>query len=287
MPEGILNLKKCNRFLLSVSKCFHFSIIWYPEVWAMYVVSLEILGFAVRNLVVIIEFVLTLDMFVFLGSSTNTHDSNEAARSLATNQAGVETQQQPTERTVTSVLTLSDSRESSTSDSSTSSGSNKKTSPPPTSQPAALSADSLSSSSTLPCKKASASGVLQHQAGAACVLPASSTLCVNDMHNGTEGMASVGPAVTGADRSDSGDNSATSTDRLLLVRPQTVTVGRQKSEDDLEHMQEVADDLVAKLMDEEEGQEKLVTSLQQSPVAEKWYYRDPQGEVQGWCYSVW
>jgi hypothetical protein len=99
-------------------------------------------------------------------------------------------------------------------------------------------------------------------------------------------MVSVGPAVTGADRSDDGDNGGTATDRLLLARPQAVTVGRQKSEDDLEHMQEVADDLVAKLMDEEEGQEKLVTSLQQSPGAEKWYYRDPQGEVQGWCHSV-
>jgi len=44
----------------------------------------------------------------------------------------------------------------------------------------------------------------------------------------------------------------------------------------MEHMQEVADDLVAKLMDDEEGQDKLMASA-----TEKWYYRDPQGEVQG------
>jgi hypothetical protein len=111
------------------------------------------------------------------------------------------------------------------------------------------------------------------------------------VHNSTENRASGGPTVTSADVDGSVEKgvsgSATGTESLLLVRPQTVTVGRQKSEDDMEHMQEVADDLVAKLMDDEEGQEKLITSLQQTSVAEKWYYRDPQGEVQGWCHSVW
>ena len=46
---------------------------------------------------------------------------------------------------------------------------------------------------------------------------------------------------------------------------------RHKSEDEMQHMQEVADDLVAKLMEDED----------KPPAAEKWYYRDPQGEVQG------
>ncbi|PNF41151.1 hypothetical protein B7P43_G03863 [Cryptotermes secundus] len=242
------------------------------------------------------------------GNSTNAHDRDETGISLATDQAAEEIQQQSTERLVTSVLTLSNSSETSkvppeslTSDTSTSSGSNKKTSPPPTSQSAALSSNSLSNNSTLITKKTSTSSesatVLQHQPGATSdsgtsdsitnsVFPASSTLCVNEMmRNSTEGMASVGPAVTSADTNDSVQNrvsgSATETERLLLVRPQTVTVGRQKSEDDMEHMQEVADDLVAKLMDDEEGHEKLITSLQQTSVAEKWYYRDPQGEVQG------
>jgi hypothetical protein len=54
----------------------------------------------------------------------------------------------------------------------------------------------------------------------------------------------------------------------------------------MEHMQEVADDLVAKLMDDEEGHEKLITSLQETTSAEKWYYRDPQGEVQGGFHPV-
>lgn len=274
---------------------------------------LRTLGLIAHNFVLLIQFALTLDMFLFLGNSTNAHDRDEAGRSVATDQAAVEIQQQSTERLVTSVLTLSNSSETSkvppeslTSDTSTSLGSNKKTSPPPTSQSAALSSDSLSSNSTLSTKKTSTSSesatVLQHQPGATSgsgttdsitnsVFPGSSTLCVNEMmRNSTEGMASVGPAVTSADTNESVQNrvsgSATETERLLLVRPQTVTVGRQKSEDDMEHMQEVADDLVAKLMDDEEGQEKLITSLQQTSVAEKWYYRDPQGEVQGGFHSV-
>lgn len=53
--------------------------------------------------------------------------------------------------------------------------------------------------------------------------------------------------------------------------PPSATV-RQKSEDDLEHMQEVADNLVAKLMEDEE---------RSTTHSDRWYYRDPQGEVQG------
>jgi PERQ amino acid-rich with GYF domain-containing protein len=75
---------------------------------------------------------------------------------------------------------------------------------------------------------------------------------------------------------DAGSGTTIDTDRSTLTRLQTLAVGRQKSEDDMEHMQEVADDLVAKLMDDEEGQDKLMASA-----VEKWYYRDPQGEVQG------
>lgn len=270
-------------------------------------------GLIVHNFVLLIQFSVTLDLFLFLGNSTNAHDRDEAGRGVATDETAVEIQQQSTERLVTSVLTLSNSSETSkvspeslTSDTSTSSGSNKKTSPPPTSQSAALSSDSLSSNSTLSTKKTNSSSesatVLQRQSGATSdsgtsdsitnsVFPGSSTLRVNEiMHNRTEGIASVGPAVTSADTNDSVQSkvsgSATENERLLLVRPQTVTVGRQKSEDDMEHMQEVADDLVAKLMDDEEGQEKLITSLQQTSVAEKWYYRDPQGEVQGGFRSV-
>jgi len=68
---------------------------------------------------------------------------------------------------------------------------------------------------------------------------------------------------------------------------------RQRTEDDLDRMKEEADALVAKLMaDEESHKEKTVTSVQPAignqPSAissansqEKWFYRDPQGEVQG------
>ncbi|XP_067006202.2 GRB10-interacting GYF protein 2 isoform X1 [Anabrus simplex] len=64
-------------------------------------------------------------------------------------------------------------------------------------------------------------------------------------------------------------------------------VGRQKSEDDMERMQEVADDLVAKLMDDEEGHDKTMpsvdglTGVASQQTSDKWFYRDPQGEVQG------
>lgn len=56
----------------------------------------------------------------------------------------------------------------------------------------------------------------------------------------------------------------------------------------MERMREVADDLVAKLMEEEEGpiREEIshhhmphLTSHAREP--EQWLYRDPQGQVQG------
>ncbi|XP_061934620.1 GRB10-interacting GYF protein 2 isoform X1 [Apis cerana] len=67
---------------------------------------------------------------------------------------------------------------------------------------------------------------------------------------------------------------------------------RQKSEDDLDRMKEEADALVAKLMADEENHREKTASIppsignQSSTVPstngqEKWFYRDPQGEVQG------
>ncbi|EFN85095.1 GIGYF family protein CG11148 isoform X2 [Harpegnathos saltator] len=66
---------------------------------------------------------------------------------------------------------------------------------------------------------------------------------------------------------------------------------RQRMEDDLDRMKEEADALVAKLMDEESHKEKSASvppaiGNQSSAVSatdnqEKWFYRDPQGEVQG------
>lgn len=242
------------------------------------------------------------------GNSTGTHDRDEAGKSLGTDQAAVEIQQRPTDRIVNSVLTSSNSSHASkvpqkslTSDANARSSSIKKTSPPPTSQPAVSSADNLSNSSTLSTKQTSVNSdsatVLQHHSSDTSnsgkpdsitnsVFAGSSAACVNKVvGKSTESKASVGPIVTSADMNgsvhDRVSGSATKTDGSLLVRPQTLAVGRQKSEDDMEHMQEVADDLVAKLMDDEEAQEKLITSLQQTSSIEKWYYRDPQGEVQG------
>ncbi|KAK7869595.1 hypothetical protein R5R35_003385 [Gryllus longicercus] len=74
---------------------------------------------------------------------------------------------------------------------------------------------------------------------------------------------------------------------MQLHQPSSKPVGRQKSEDDMERMQEVADDLVAKLIYDEEGQDKTtsrIPSMGTSSVrqaSDKWFYRDPQGEVQG------
>lgn len=66
---------------------------------------------------------------------------------------------------------------------------------------------------------------------------------------------------------------------------------RQRVEDDLDRMKEEADALVAKLMDEESHKEKSASvppAIGNQPSAvsatdnqEKWFYRDPQGEVQG------
>jgi len=50
----------------------------------------------------------------------------------------------------------------------------------------------------------------------------------------------------------------------------------------MERMQEVADDLVAKLMEDEEETSRNVTSVHTSArETTKWYYRDPQGQEQG------
>lgn len=69
---------------------------------------------------------------------------------------------------------------------------------------------------------------------------------------------------------------------------------RQRTEDDLDRMKEEADALVAKLMaDEENHKEKTAATSVPPAIAnqpstvsstggqEKWFYRDPQGEVQG------
>nr|XP_012135898.1 PREDICTED: uncharacterized protein LOC100874771 isoform X5 [Megachile rotundata] len=67
---------------------------------------------------------------------------------------------------------------------------------------------------------------------------------------------------------------------------------RKKTEDDFDRMKEEADALVAKLMADEENHREKTTSVppsignQPSTVSstngqEKWFYRDPQGEVQG------
>jgi len=69
---------------------------------------------------------------------------------------------------------------------------------------------------------------------------------------------------------------------------------RQRTEDDLDRMKEEADALVAKLMaDEESHKEKTTvtsgqpaignqpTAISSANSQEKWFYRDPQGEVQG------
>lgn len=68
---------------------------------------------------------------------------------------------------------------------------------------------------------------------------------------------------------------------------------RQKSEDDLDRMKEEADALVAKLMADEEihkdrrsnvppsVKSQVTSNISQNNGQEKWFYRDPQGEVQG------
>ena len=52
------------------------------------------------------------------------------------------------------------------------------------------------------------------------------------------------------------------------------TVNRQGSEEDMEGMAEVVKDTVVKLFEDEE---KFPVNVENT----KWYYRDPQGNVQG------
>jgi len=243
-------------------------------------------------------------MSPFPGNSGSADDRAEGGRRLDSDQAAVDTQQQSAEELASSVVTLANSSQTSkgpskslTSDTSTRQSSSTKTSLPATSQSAALSSDSRPSGPTLTAKNTSDSSdsaaVLQHRSSAVTnsgkldsITNSGFAGSVNEVvSNNSESITSVGPTVTSAELNagarDAGSGTAIDTDRSSLTRPQTLAVGRQKSEDDMEHMQEVADDLVAKLMDDEEGQDKLMASA-----AEKWYYRDPQGEVQGGLYQV-
>ncbi|XP_078044339.1 GIGYF family protein Gyf isoform X5 [Augochlora pura] len=98
----------------------------------------------------------------------------------------------------------------------------------------------------------------------------------------------------------------TESQKSIVVQGTGTEETRQKGDDDLDRMKEEADALVAKLMaDEESHREKTTASVppsignQPSTVPstsgqEKWFYRDPQGEVQGpflasemaeWCKS--
>ncbi|XP_033224108.1 GIGYF family protein CG11148-like isoform X2 [Belonocnema kinseyi] len=72
----------------------------------------------------------------------------------------------------------------------------------------------------------------------------------------------------------------------------TANTARQKTDEDLDRMKEEADALVAKLMADEGSHRGEVVNLlpsdanpgpglDSSSVLEKWFYRDPQGEVQG------
>lgn len=81
----------------------------------------------------------------------------------------------------------------------------------------------------------------------------------------------------------------------LVHNPEPAIRQQQRPEDDFDRMKEEADALVAKLMaDEESHKEKTITSGVPSAIGsnqpstvsatgnqEKWFYRDPQGEVQG------
>lgn len=260
----------------------------------------------VHKLKLPVDLIVILDMSPFPGNSS-TDDRAEGGRRHDIDQAAVDTQQQSAEEPATSVVTLPNSSQTSkgpskplTTDSSTRQSSSTKTSLPAMSQSAASSSDSRPSGPTLTAKNTSVSSdsaaVLQHRPSAVtnagkldsitnCAFAGSSAGVNEVISNNSENITSVGPTVTSAELNgsarDAGSGTATDADRSSLTRPQTLAVGRQKSEDDMEHMQEVADDLVAKLMDDEEGQDKLMASA-----ADKWYYRDPQGEVQGGFYRV-
>lgn len=78
----------------------------------------------------------------------------------------------------------------------------------------------------------------------------------------------------------------------LMAHKLGATNVRQRTEDDLDRMKEEADALVAKLMADEESHKEKSANIpptignQPSAVSgtdnqEKWFYRDPQGEVQG------
>lgn len=75
---------------------------------------------------------------------------------------------------------------------------------------------------------------------------------------------------------------------LLFSLHFSYIVTENKSEEAMERMREVADDLVAKLMEEEEGPIRDDMIHHHLPhhgahvrEPEKWLYRDPQGQVQG------
>jgi len=89
-------------------------------------------------------------------------------------------------------------------------------------------------------------------------------------------------------------NRQVSLEHPKLVHNTGIANVRQRTEDDLDRMKEEADALVAKLM-ADEGNHKEKTAATSVPPAignqpsavsstgspEKWFYRDPQGEVQG------
>lgn len=79
-----------------------------------------------------------------------------------------------------------------------------------------------------------------------------------------------------------------------LVHNTGTTNVKQRTEDDLDRMKEEADALVAKLMADEENHKEKTAATSVPPAIgnqpsaisstgnqEKWFYRDPQGEVQG------
>ena len=78
----------------------------------------------------------------------------------------------------------------------------------------------------------------------------------------------------------------------MNMNTMTANTVRQKTDEDLDRMKEEADALVAKLMADEGSHRGEVVNLlpsdtnpspglDASSVLEKWFYRDPQGEVQG------
>lgn len=80
---------------------------------------------------------------------------------------------------------------------------------------------------------------------------------------------------------------------LNVANNENVNNSQQKSDDDFDRMKEEADMLVAKLMADEESHKEETANVVPNPTSnhvppmpatgqqEKWFYRDPQGEVQG------